>query len=223
VKAVLYIRISTDKQEADNQELQLRSFCSSKGWSIEGIFNDVISGKETSRPAFDLLFQNAHQHLFDVVVFWDLSRFSRAGVHHTLLKLKELENLGIDWISYQEQYISSLGPWKDVVISIFSTLSKLEREKISERTKAGLERAKNNGTKLGRPASKMDFPRIWKEFKAQGSINKTAKVLPWSYGTVHRIITNNLKTQEEYDHFIELSKKGGSDSGKNSDVNEVIK
>jgi len=103
----------------------------------------VISGKETSRPAYDLLFLSAHKKMFELVLFWDMSRFSRAGTLHTLQKLKELENLGIKWHSYQDSYLSSLGDFKDVVLSILSTLAKIEREKISERTKAGLERSKN--------------------------------------------------------------------------------
>jgi putative DNA-invertase from lambdoid prophage Rac len=66
-----------------------------------------------------------------------------------LQKLKELENLKIDWESYQEPYFRSAGQFKDVVLSIISTIAKIEREKISERTKAGLKRAKNVG-KRGR-------------------------------------------------------------------------
>ena len=104
---------------------------------------DVIPGKETSRPSFDLMFKEAHKRLFDLVLFWDLSRFSRAGTLFTLQKLKELENLGIDWESYQEPYFKSVGQFKDVVLSIISTVAKIEREKISERTKAGLQRTPN--------------------------------------------------------------------------------
>ena len=79
---------------------------------------------------------------FDLVLFWALDRFSRSGTLYTLQKLKELENLGIKWESYTEPYFSSIGEFKDVVLSIMSTLAKMEREKISQRTKAGLELSK---------------------------------------------------------------------------------
>ena len=92
----------------------------------------------------------------DVVLFWDLSRFSRAGTLHTLQKLKELENLGIDWESYQEPYFKSVGQFKDVVLSVISTIAKMEREKISKRTIAGLVNAKKKGKKLGRPKGSKD-------------------------------------------------------------------
>jgi DNA invertase Pin-like site-specific DNA recombinase len=141
-KIAIYVRVSTSKQEVENQLLQLRAYCSKCKYEIFKEYVDVISGKENSRPSYDLMFQEAHKRLFDLVLFWDLSRFSRSGTLFTLLKLKELENLGIDWESYQEPYFKSAGQFKDVVLSIMSTLAKIEREKISERTKAGLQRSK---------------------------------------------------------------------------------
>lgn len=156
MKVVLYVRTSTGKQEAENQLIQLRNYCQNMGYKIEHEFVDVISGKETSRPEYDKMFKDAHKRLFDMVIFWDISRFSRAGTLHTLQKLKELENLGIKWHSYNDPYLSSVGEFKDVVISIMSTLAKIERQKISERTKAGLQRAKQKGKKPGRPVGKKD-------------------------------------------------------------------
>lgn len=142
MRIVLYVRVSTGKQEAENQLIQLRDYCKRMNYKIEHEFIDIISGKETSRPAYDEMFRCAHKRLFDLVIFWDISRFSRAGTLHTLQKLKELENLGIKWHSYHDSYLSSVGEFKDVVISIMSTLAKIERDKISERTKAGLQRSR---------------------------------------------------------------------------------
>ena len=145
MKIAIYIRVSTKSQEGENQEFQLKEYCEKKGYEIFEVYWDVISGKETSRPAFDKMFYDAHKGLFDLVLFWDLSRFSRAGTLFTLKKLKELENVGVSWESYKEPYFNSVGEFKDVVLSIMSTLAKIERERISERTKAGLRNAKNVG------------------------------------------------------------------------------
>ena len=142
MKVAIYCRVSTTKQEADNQLIQLREYCKKSNYEIFKEYIDIISGKENSRPTYDQMFKDAHKKLFDLVLFWDLSRFSRAGTLFTLQKLKELENLGIDWESYQEPYFKSVGQFKDVVLSIISTVAKIEREKISERTKAGLQRSK---------------------------------------------------------------------------------
>ncbi len=151
MKAAIYCRVSTDKQEADNQLLQLREYCKKSNYKIYKEYVDIISGKELSRPGYDKMFKDAHKKLFKIVLFWDLSRFSRSGTLFTLQKLKEIENLGIEWESYQEQYFRTSGQFKDVLLSIMATLAKIEREKISERTKAGLERAKAEGKQIGRP------------------------------------------------------------------------
>jgi len=154
LSVAIYVRVSTDKQEADNQLLQLRKYAEKCQYSVYKEYVDVISGKENSRPAYDDMFKDAHKKLFELVLFWDLSRFSRAGTLFTLQKLKELENLGVDWESYQEPYFKSVGQFKDVVLSVISTVAKMEREKISERTKAGMERAKREGIHCGRPRKK---------------------------------------------------------------------
>jgi len=144
-KVALYVRVSTEKQEALNQLIQLKEYCVKSDYDVFNDYVDIISGKENKRPAYDLMFLHAHRKYFDIVLFWDLSRFSRSGTLFTLQKLKELENLRIDWVSYTEPYFNSIGDFRDVIISILSTLAKIEREKISERTKAGLKRAKNVG------------------------------------------------------------------------------
>jgi len=163
-KVAVYIRVSTNKQEAQNQEIQLRNFCQKNDWEIYKVYADVISGKENSRPEFDELFADAHKKLFDILLFWDFSRFSRSGALFTLQKLKELENLKINWHSYSDPYMSSLGQFRDVVISLMATISKAEREKISQRTKAGLERVRQSGKKIGRPKGKKDKKKRYRRF-----------------------------------------------------------
>ncbi len=148
-KIAIYVRVSTNKQEVQNQLTPLREYCKRKEYEIFEEYIDVISGSKDKRPGFDKMFLDAHKRLFDIILFWDLSRFSRAGTLFTLQKIKELDNLGIGWISYSEPYFNSMGDFKDIIISIMATLHKLEREKLSERTKLGLVGKKNVG-KRGR-------------------------------------------------------------------------
>ena len=190
MKCAMYVRVSTDKQEAGNQLLQLRDYAGKSGWDVFREYVDVVSGKETTRKGFDEMFRDARRKLFDVVLFWDMSRFSRAGLKHTLDKLSELDNLGIKWHSYTEPYVSTADEFtKNVIIAVMASLAKIEREKISSRTKAGLERAKLQGAKLGRRPKKINVERIWREYVGQGgSINRASKVLPYSYGKVWEVI-----------------------------------
>jgi len=66
-------------------------------------------------------------------------------------KIQRLESKGVGYVSYQEQWLDSTGPFKDVMISMFATLAKQERARISERTIAGLKVARAKGKRLGRP------------------------------------------------------------------------
>lgn len=170
-QTAIYVRVSTDKQEVLNQLSQLRAHCEVKGYSIFNEYWDITSGKNESRPAYDLMFLHAHQHKFKICLFWALDRFSRSGTLFTLQKLKELENCGVIWESYSEPYFNSAGQFKDVVISIMATLAKIEREKISERTKAGLAKALNVG-KRGKDRK----PRKWRSDKGiKRGVDKTAQ------------------------------------------------
>jgi len=210
MKTAIYVRVSTDKQEVENQLLQLRNYCEKSNYVIYIEYVDIISGAKTSRPAYDKLFEDAHKKLFDLVLFWDLSRFSRAGTLHTLQKLNELEKLGIYWESYQEQYLRSAGQFKDVVLSVISTLAKLEREKIGERTKAGLERAKKQGKTLGRPKmSTYHKKRVLELYKELGSINAVSKNMNLSYGSVWKVITNSLSNNTNENIKMEGSQESG--------------
>jgi DNA invertase Pin-like site-specific DNA recombinase len=156
MKTAVYVRVSTDKQEAENQLIQLHDYCQKSGHEVYSDYVDITSGSKDSRPDYDRLFSDAHKKLYGLVLFWDLSRFSRSGTLFTLQKLRELENLGIEWESYTEPYLKTTGQFKDVVISIISTLARIQRQQISDRTKAGLQRLRLEGKVLGRPIGSQD-------------------------------------------------------------------
>lgn len=153
MRVAIYARVSKDdgRQDTDNQVAELREFCERSGWEIAHEYVDRASGKSSDRPQFQKMFADASKRHFDQVLFWALDRFSREGVLDTLNHLQRLTAAGVGWRSYTEAYFDSAGPFKDAVISIMATLAKMEREKISERTKAGLRRARREGKQLGRP------------------------------------------------------------------------
>jgi len=94
----------------------------------------------------------AHRKAYDILLFWSLDRLSREGSRKTIAYLTILDDAGVAWHSFSEPYISSMGVFADCIISLLSTLAKQEKIRISERTKAGLERTRRvNGTRLGRP------------------------------------------------------------------------
>ncbi|MEI6808402.1 MAG: recombinase family protein [bacterium] len=153
-KCVIYARCSTKDQETDNQVAQLKAYAAKQDWQVVDTVVDVCSGGKgvNERPGLEKVFDLGRKRQFDVLLFWALDRFSREGSRKTIAYLSQLDDYGVDWHSYSEPYISSLGIFKDAIIAILSALAKQEKVRISERTKAGLERTRRvNGTKLGRP------------------------------------------------------------------------
>ena len=147
----LYLRVSTDKQETENQAAQLREFAAKQGWQIVREYCDYESGSKSDRAEFQQMFADASRRKFELVLFWALDRLSREGVLETLQYLNRLTSCGVGFRSYTEQFFDSCGVFKDAIIAIMATLAKQERIKRSERTKAGLARVKASGKTLGRP------------------------------------------------------------------------
>jgi DNA invertase Pin-like site-specific DNA recombinase len=177
------------KQDTENQLHELREFCKRSGWQIEHEYVDKASGKTADRPHFKRLFDDAGKRKFDLVLFWALDRFSREGTLETLQHLQKLSAWGVEWRSYQESYLDSCGPFKDVVISLMATLAKQERLRISERTKAGLQRARRAGKTLGRPRVEVDVKRL-RALQEQGySLRQIAAKTRLSLSTVVRALS----------------------------------
>src|ERR1035441_7793475 len=165
LKIALYARVSTrDKgQDHENQLRELRSFVerrSTEGWLLSVEFVDKASGKSADRPAFRKMLEAASRKEFDLVLFWSLDRFSREGVLETLQHLKVLTGHGVEWFSFREEYLRSIGPFRDAVLAILAAIAKQERVRLSERVLAGLGRAKAQGKILGRPKAAVRAERV---------------------------------------------------------------
>jgi DNA invertase Pin-like site-specific DNA recombinase len=130
------------------------------------------------------MLEDADKRKFDLLLFWSLDRLSREGVLATLNHLQRLSGAGVEWRSYQERYFDSCGPFKDAVISIMATLALQERLRISERTKAGLKRAKREGKTLGRPKVDVDVEKV-RELQANGlGLRGIAQKTGWSLSSI---------------------------------------
>jgi DNA invertase Pin-like site-specific DNA recombinase len=189
-RIVLYARVSTkDKQDATNQLAQLREFAAKQDWTITREYVDHVSGKTAEkRPQFQAMLAAASRRDFDLVLFWSLDRFSREGVLPTLKHLEQLTSYGVAWKSYTEQYFDSCGIFRDAVISIAATLAKQERLKISERTIAGLERARKQGRVGGRPRLVLDRDQVRRLREEGKSLREISDQMGLSLTTTARIL-----------------------------------
>ncbi len=165
-RVAIYCRVSTLDQSNDSQLLDLKRYIQERGWHIFKEFCDNgISGTKDSRPALNELMNDAKKRRFDVVLVWRFDRFARS-TKHLILALEEFRNLGIDFVSYQEN-IDTSSPLGSAIFTIISAVAQLERDIIAERVKSGLRRAKENGKKLGRPKVKVDMDQV-KALHSQG-------------------------------------------------------
>jgi DNA invertase Pin-like site-specific DNA recombinase len=189
LKTAVYARVSTGKQENENQLAQLREFASKQNWAVANEYVDVVTGSgKKDRAQFDAMMLAASQRKFDLILFWKLDRFTREGTRRTLIYLTQLEGWGVAWRSFTEPFFDSCGPFKDVVISIMSTLAAQERITISERTKAGLQRARRAGKTLGRTPVAVNLKEVHR-LRASGlGLRGVAKKLGCSVNTVRKAL-----------------------------------
>ena len=160
-RAAIYARVSTrDKQDAENQLSQLRNYAKRQGWEITREYVDRESGAKADRVQFQQMFTDAHQGKFDRLLFWDLSRLSREGALKTLQHLQRLTDYGVRWRSHTQPYLDSMGPFGDAIVSLLAALAEQERETIRARIAAGLDRARREGKRLGRPRKVFDRERV---------------------------------------------------------------
>jgi DNA invertase Pin-like site-specific DNA recombinase len=189
MNCAIYARVSTrDKgQDFTNQLLALREFASKQCWAIVNEYIDQQSAKDDDREQFQQLFKDASQRRFDVLHFWSLDRLSREGVLETLQHLQRLTSYGVAWRSFTEQYLDSTGIFREAVIGILAAIAKQERVRLAERTRAGLERVRREGKRLGRPVAKVDAAAI-RALREQGqSWSEIARRTGLSRGTIQKV------------------------------------
>ena len=125
MRVAIYARASTEDkgQDPENQLVHLRAWCVSAGHTIVREYVDQESGRSAKRKPFAQLFEDAHRRQFDCVLFWALE--PHLATDNELVR--------------------------NILLALLASLAKLEAQKISERTKAGLASARAKGKRLGRP------------------------------------------------------------------------
>lgn len=189
MKIAIYSRVSKETSDNTNQLLLLRDYCQKMNYEIYDEYVDVISGGVSNKPEFTRMMNDASKRKFDMVLFYALDRFTREGTRKTIYYLQLLDDYGIKYKSYSEQYIDSSGIFKDVIIALLSTLARQERIRTSERVLAGLAKARQNNRVGGRP--RLDDSKIEKirQMKSAGnSIVNISRVLKISRNTVYAYI-----------------------------------
>ena len=151
-RAALYVRVSTDRQTVENQIDSLTSIAEQRGWDVVETYRDAgISGTTTrkDRPGLDRLLTDASRARFNVLMVWAIDRLGRS-TRDLLDNIEALESYGVD-VFIQQQEIDTTSPAGKLVFTICGAIATFERTLIQARVRAGLERARKAGKRLGRP------------------------------------------------------------------------
>ena len=129
-----------------------------------------------------------------MVVFWALDRFTREGTYETLRYLNPLSSYGVMFRSYTEQWVDSCGMFKEAIIGFIAAIAKQESVRLGERVRAGLERVKASGKRLGRPREQLNMAKM-RAMRSQGLGWRTiAREMRVSYQTVRRALKMSGKS-----------------------------
>src|SRR4029453_1166447 len=157
MRIAIYARVSTDDkgQDPENKLRKLRQWCASAGHELVHQYVDNESGRKGTkdRKQFAALFEDAHKRKFDCVLFWALDRFTREGMAPTIMHLQRLASYGVGFHSYTEPHLATDNELvRNILLALLASLAKVEAQKISERTQAGMARARAQGKRIGRPS-----------------------------------------------------------------------
>ncbi len=152
MKAAIYARVSTEEQTEENQIEPLLQLAKARGYEVYDVYREQASAwKSGHQKELARLFEDARRGKFEIVLVWALDRLTREGPLVMLQLYKKFADYGVNCISLQESWTESPSDVKPFLLSCFGWLAEQASKRISERTKAGMVRAKAEGKHVGRP------------------------------------------------------------------------
>lgn len=160
--AVLYLRVSTEDQDLDGQEAELRAYAATRGWIVVGTYREKISASgRVERQQFEQLLSDASdpERGWRRVLVWALDRWSRdPSFVNAIGSIEGLERLGVLFHSFKEPGLDStvdgeLRLARDLLRGILPTIASFEARRRSERTRVAMDeiRSGRRRTRSGRP------------------------------------------------------------------------
>ncbi|MFC2122205.1 recombinase family protein [Bacteroidota bacterium] len=197
MKVCLYARVSTSDKEQDpmTQLIPLREFTEAQGWQAYQEYIDYVPATDiVHRTSWRKVLDDASKRKFDLLLVWRMDRAFRS-VLDAATTLERLRTWGVGLRSYTEPWLDTTSPFGEALYYITIAYAQLERGILRERVKAGMERARKQGHKIGRPRV-MDRRGFKKSFGAilerlgDGQVSKrqAAKELGIGYATLTRLI-----------------------------------
>ena len=162
MRVAAYLRVSSSEQNTDNQLPALEAYARSRGYEIIEVYRESESAwrdghqRELSQLLHDC---RSGRRRYDLVLVWALDRLSREGAAAILNMVNAFKSYGVRIVSYSEPWTEAPGEIGEILYAIAGWVARMESQRRSDRTKAGLERLRKNGKKLGRPPGAKDKRR----------------------------------------------------------------
>src|SRR5437879_6044672 len=168
-RVAIYLRVSTSKQDTDNQRRELEAVAARSGWQIVKVYEDAgISGAKgrEQRPGLDALMKAVNAKEFEMVAAWSVDRLGRS-LTDLLAILQALHDKGVDLFLHQQGLDTSTTAGR-AMFQMLGVFAEFERGIIRERVNAGLARARERGTALGRPRTASAVEKRIRGLRAKG-------------------------------------------------------
>jgi DNA invertase Pin-like site-specific DNA recombinase len=189
----IYARVSTPKQDPGMQLAACRDYCNRRDWTILASVSDVACGG-AKRAQKEHLMRMARRREIAAIVVWKLDRWGRS-LSDVATSLAELVALEVAFVSLTEGMDLST-PGGRMQAGIFAVLAEWEREIIRERVQAGMDRAREQGTHVGRPPSPPWLRAAVVNDRAKGiSVAKIAHSQGIGENTVRRILAREFDSK----------------------------
>jgi len=191
-RAAIYLRVSTSKQDTENQRRELEAVGARSSWQIVKVYEDAgVSGAKgrDKRPGLDAMLKAVDAKEFEIVAAWSVDRLGRS-LTDLLGILQGLHDKGVDLFLHQQGLDTSTTAGK-AMFQMLGVFAEFERGIIRERVNAGLARAKAKGTRLGRRPVEPTIEARIRELKAQGmGILKIGRIVGVGTSVVQRVIAS---------------------------------
>jgi len=187
-RTAIYLRTSTDRQHTENQRPDVEQLVRARGFEVSAVFEEQVSAAAKVRPEYERMMKAAHAGEFGILVVWSLDRLGRSMLGN-LQAVLDLDRRGVQVVSVRESWLDSdMGPARQLLLGVMGWVAEQERARIGERVRAGLDRVKKKGVKLGRPKAHLNVSFAI-GLRHQGkSIREVAKTMGVSTSVVHRAL-----------------------------------
>lgn len=157
MSAILYYRVSKrdGTQTTANQIPEVEALAAARGFAVAATYSDNESAVKR-RPGLEAMLTALRKGKHGpgpVVVLWSLDRLGRGVAAFDIYR--DLVRLNVRVASCREPWLDQEGPTRELLAMLMSWISGFERTRLIERTKAGLQRARREGKRLGRPRAQL--------------------------------------------------------------------